>query len=159
MWSSGCNMKLNNLVFVGLTVIGSAFTNMPEAQADHCSRFDFTCPASHRGTCNFGRGNCDGPAPSRIPTQHNLPRNYTIHYQNATNDTIRTIQVRRWDGNNSSWTGDLLGTNILKSGHYIIVPFNDSNGCHYDLYATLQGGSTKFVNDFNACTAGTLYIR
>jgi hypothetical protein len=153
-------MKLNNLVFVGLTVIGSAFTHMPEAQANHCSRFDFTCSSKHRGSCNFSGGNCNGgPPPSHIPTQQNLPRTYSINYQNATSATIQKILVRRWDGSDSSWSGDLLGQNILKRGYSLPIRFDDSNGCYYDLYATLYDGSTRFINDFNACTVGTLYIR
>ena len=156
-------MKLTGLVIAGLTAIGSIFVPAPfvpmqEAQADHCSRLDLSCPPEHRGTCNFSGGNCNGE--STIPTQPRpQPRQYTINYQNATNATIRTIQVRLWNSNNSSWSHDLLGQYTLAPGYYWSVPFNDSNGCYYDLYATLANGTNRFVNDFNACTAGTLYIR
>ena len=137
--------------------LGGVVLNAPEAKADHCSRFDLSCPPSHRGTCSFSGGDCSGN--SDIPTQPRLPRNYTINYQNSTNATIRTIRVRLWNGNDSSWSGDLLGQHTLAPGSYLPVPFDDRNGCHYDLYATLANGASRFVNDFNACTAGTLYIR
>jgi len=69
-------MKPINLVIVGLATIGSAFIQMPEAQADHCSRLDFTCPASHRGTCNLGAGNCNGGSggETRVPQDQTPPQ-------------------------------------------------------------------------------------
>ena len=71
-------MKLINLVIVGLTAIGSAFIQIPEAQANHCSRFDFTCSPEHRGTCSLSGGNCNGNSNSgggtQVPQDQTPPR-------------------------------------------------------------------------------------
>jgi len=52
--------------------LGGVLLNAPEAKANHCSRWDFTCPSEHRGTCNFSGADCSGD--SQIPI---IPTRYS----------------------------------------------------------------------------------
>ena len=54
------------------------------------------------------------------------------------------------------WEEDILGQDILPSGHEVVVDIDDGTGyCKYDLRAVFSDGLEAVKGDVNVCEIGT----
>lgn len=59
-----------------------------------------------------------------------------------------------------SWEEDILGGDVLESGHIVNVNFDDGSGyCKYDLKAVFEDGDSVIKRNVNVCEVGTWTIR
>lgn len=73
------------------------------------------------------------------------------------NDTGYTM-VRFYGSNtgSTSWEEDILGEDMLPTGHSVAVNFDDASGyCKFDLRAVFEDGDEVVKRNVDVCTIGT----
>jgi len=82
-------------------------------------------------------------------------RDFTVY--NETSYTIERLYVSPHTSDN--WEEDVLGSDVLRSGHHVKITFSDDLGvCYYDIKAIYSDNTKSIKYNVDLCSISTFHF-